>query len=148
MATYIQNRKSHFNYELLETLEAGIVLLGYEVKAIKNGQGSIDGAHVTIRGGEAYIINADISPFQPANTPKDYDRTRLRKLILNKTEIKKLADIEAGKGLTIVPISMYNKAGKIKVQVAVARGKRKFDKRETIKKRDTDRDIRRTLKTQ
>lgn len=143
MAALIDNRKVHFDYEVLEKFEAGIELAGYEVKAIKASKGSIEGAHVTVRGGEAYIINMLVSPYQENNTPEDYEPRRNRRLILSKEEIRKLADIEAGKGLTIVPISLYNKGNLIKVSVAVVHGKKKFDKRESIKKRETDRTIRR-----
>jgi len=142
----IQNKKANFNYEVLEKFEAGLELLGFEVKAIKNKQGNIDGAYVVIRGGEAFLIGADIPPYQGKNTPASYERIRNRKLLLTKKEIARIADEETKKGLTIVPISLYNKGVKIKVELAIVRGKRKFDKRETIKKRDSDREIRRTLK--
>ncbi len=148
MATLISNRKAHFNYEILEKYEAGIELLGVEVKSLRGGQGTMDAAHVSVRGGEAFIIGLTVPPYQSANTLKNYQPDRVRKLLLSKGEIAKLADLEAKKGLTIVPISMYNKASKIKLEIAVVRGKKKFDKRETMKKRDTDREIRRTLKNQ
>lgn len=148
MTSYITNRKAHFSYEIEKTLEAGIELVGHEVKAVKNSQGSLEGAYVIVRGGEAFLMKATIPPFQQKNTPTDYEPDRTRKLLLNKKEIQELADIEAGKGLTIVPISMYNNKGKIKVEVGVARGKKKFDKRETLKKRDSAKEIERTLKNQ
>jgi SsrA-binding protein len=115
---------------------------------VKANNARLDGSHVTIRGGEAFLIGAHIAPYQPANTPKEYDPDRNRKLLLSKKEIQTLGSIESKKGLTIVPISMYNKGGRIKVEIATVRGKKKFDKRETIKKRDTDREIRRTLKNE
>lgn len=146
MAKLISNKKAYFNYEILETLEAGIELFGFEVKAIKSGKASLEGSHVTIRGGEAFLIGADISPYQPANTPESYDSRRNRKLLLTKKEIDKLGAQEKQKGLTVVPLSVYNKGRKLKVEIAVVRGKKKFDKRETIKKRDTEREIGRTLK--
>ncbi len=142
----ISNKKAYFNYEILETYAAGIELLGFEVKSLKSGQGSLEGAHVTVRGGEAYIIGMFIPPYQPNNTPKDYDPYRTRRLLLHKKEIAELGDIESKKGLTIVPISVYNKSSKVKVDIATAKGKKKFDKRETLKKRQTERDIRRELK--
>ena len=142
----VKNKKATFNYEVLEKFEAGIELRGFEVKALKGGKGSLEGSHVTIRGGEAYLIGVTIPPYQPANTPKDYEPDRNRRLLLTKKEIVQLANTEAKKGLTIVPLSVYNKGSKVKVSLAVVRGKRKFDKREKIKKRETDRDIRRTLK--
>ena len=146
MPTLIDYKKAHFDYEILEKIEAGIELLGFEVKSIKKGQGSLEGSHIIVRGGEAYLTNMLVSPYQEKNTPKDYEPRRNRRLILSREEIRKLADIEAGKGLTIVPISVYNKGNLIKVSVAVVRGKKKFDKRETIKQRETDRTVRREFK--
>ena len=148
MVTYIHNKKVGLNYEILEKFEAGISLLGFEVKSVKEKKGSLEGSHITIRGSEAFVINMHIPPYQPSNTPKDYDEYRLRKLLLTKKEIQDLSEKEAQRGLTIVPISVYNKGRKIKVQVAVVRGKKKQDKRQTIQKRDTDRDIERSLKYQ
>jgi SsrA-binding protein len=99
-----------------------------------------------VRGNEAFLINANIPPYQPKNSPKDYDPLRNRKLLLTKKEIAELAGSEKNKSLTIVPISVYNKNRKIKMEVALVKGKKKFDKRETLKKRDTDREIRREIK--
>lgn len=141
------NKKAHFNYEILETYEAGIELLGFEVKSLKKNGASLDGSYVVIRGGEAFVIGMNIAPYQQANTPKEYDPYRNRKLLLTKKELRELETKESQKGLTIVPISMYNEGRKIKVEIAITRGKKKFDKRETIKKRESDREIRRTLKT-
>ena len=146
MANLIENGKARFEYEFLESYEAGIELLGFEVKALRNHRGSLLGAHVIVRGGEAYLINADIPPYQPNNTPIDYDPKKNRRLLFTKKEIVELADKEKTKGLTLIPISMYNKGRKIKVQIAVVRGKKLRDKRETIKKRDVDREIRREMK--
>jgi len=146
MANYAENRKVYFNYEILEKYEAGIELLGVEVKSVRGGQMSLEGAFVVIRGGEAFLINANIPPYQPNNTPKDYDPLRNKKLLLTKKEIDTLAGSEKNKSLTIVPISVYNKGRKIKVEIALAKGKKKLDKRETIKKRETDREIRREYK--
>lgn len=142
----IQNKKAYFNYEILEKIEAGIELLGFEVKSLKKGQGSLEGSHITMRGGEAFVINMQIPPYQPANTPKDYNPLRNRRLLLTKKEIKSLSGEENQKGLTIIPISVYNKGKKLKLEIAIVRGKKKYDKRETIKKRDTDREMRRDLK--
>lgn len=142
----ITNKKAHFNYELTETFEAGISLLGQEVKSLKKNQGSILGAHVIVRGGEAYIVGMHIPPYQPNNTPKEYDPDRTRRLLLTKKELGELAGAEAQKGLTIVPISVYSKGRKLKLQIAIARGKKKYDKREALKKRDAEREIARTLK--
>ena len=139
----ITNRKAHFNYEMLETYVAGIELFGFEVKSLQKSQGSLEGAYVTIRGGEAYLIGMFIPPYQPNNTPKDYDPYRNRKLLLTKKEIIDLASIDQKNRLTIIPLSVYNKGRKIKLDVATAKGKKKFDKREMIKKQDTERQNRR-----
>jgi SsrA-binding protein len=146
MANYAENRKARFNYEILEKYEAGIELLGTEVKAVRGGLMSLEGAFVIVRGGEAYIINANIPPYQAKNAPKDYDPLRNRKILLTKKEIDELSGSEKNKSLTIVPISVYNKGRKIKLEVALVKGKKKFDKRETLKKRDTDRELRRDFK--
>jgi SsrA-binding protein len=142
----IQNKKAHFNYEILEKIEAGIELLGFEVKSLKKGQGSLEGSHITVRGNEVFIINMQIPPYQPTNTPKDYDPTRNRRLLLTKKEISRLSGEENQKGLTIVPLSVYNKGRKLKLEIAIVRGEKKYDKRETIKRRDVEREIRRDLK--
>jgi len=146
MSHYAENRKARFNYEILEKYEAGIELLGVEVKSVRKGEMSLEGAFVIVRGGEAYLINASIPPYQVKNTPKDYDPLRNRRLLLSKKEIAALAGNEKNKSLTIVPISVYNKGRKIKVEIALVKGKKKFDKRETLKKRDSDREIRREYK--
>lgn len=146
MTTYIDNRKAHFNYSIEETFEAGIELSGFEVKSIKKGQGSITASFCIVRGGEAFIIGMHVPPYQQNNTNPGYDPDRNRRLLLSKKEIKKLAEKDDIKGLTLIPISLYSKGPYIKVSVAVARGKKVFDKRETIKKRDVDREIRREYK--
>ena len=142
----IQNKKVHFNYEILERYEAGMELLGTEVKAIRAGRGSLEGSHVTVRGGEAYLIGATIQPYQTGNMPKDYDATRNRRLLLTKSEIAEIGAQESKRGLTIVPISVYNEHHKLKVEIAIVRGKKTHDKRETIKKREAERDVMRDIK--
>ena len=142
----ILNNKYGLKYEVLEKISAGIELLGTEVKTIKAGHGVIDAAYVIIRGREAYLINADIRAYQPKNAPKDFEPTRTRRLLLTKKELNQLAGAISQKGLTLIPISFYTKGKKIKVDIAIARGKKKFDKRESIKKRESDRHIERTLK--
>ena len=139
----IGNKKAGFNYETIEKYTAGIELFGYEVKSVRKGQGSLEGSYVTIRGGEAYIVGMYIPAYQPNNTPKEYDPYRNRRLLLEKSEIESLQNIEDTKGLTIVPLSVYNKGRVLKVDFAVSRGKKRFDKRETIKKRETDIETRR-----
>jgi len=146
MAHYAENRKARFDYEILEKYEAGIELLGVEVKSVRGGRMSLEGAFVIVRGGEVYLINSNIPPYQVKNAPKDYAPLRNRRILLTKKEIAELSESEKNKSLTIVPISVYNKNRKIKVEIALVKGKKKFDKRETIKKRDTDREIRRKYK--
>ncbi len=140
MSTLIHNKKAGFNYEIIERYEAGLELLGHEVKSVRKSQGSLDGAYVIIRGGEAFIMGMTIPPYQAQNI-QDYEPDRTRKLLLTRDEIAKLAGIR--KGLTIVPISVYNKGRKIKIEIAIVKGKKQFDKRETIKKRDTERQTKR-----
>ena len=146
MANYAENRKARFNYEIVEKYETGIELLGVEVKSVRGGQMSLEGAFVIVRGGEVYLINANIPPYQAKNAPKDYDPLRNRRLLLTKKEITELAGNEKNKSLTIVPISVYNKGRKIKVEIALVKGKKKFDKRRALEKRETDRSIRREMK--
>lgn len=142
----ITNHKAGFNYEFTEKYVAGIELFGFEVKSLQNSHGSLEGSHITIRGNEAFVVGMFIPPYQENNTPKDYDPRRNRKLLLNKNELINLSKAEKTKGLTIVPISVYNKGKKLKLDIAIAKGKKKFDKRETLKKKDTARDIARDLK--
>ena len=148
MADLLQNKKVFFDYEILEKLEAGLELRGFEVKALRNKLGSILGARVIIRGGEAFVVGMEIPPYQPANTPKDYEPQRTRKLLLKKSEIKYLAGKGGERGLTIVPIAARVKGRRIKLEIAVSRGKKKYDKREKIKKRESKRKIERELKNQ
>jgi len=144
----IQNKKAYFNYEITEKFTAGIELFGFEVKSVREKKGQLESAYITVRGGEAYLIGANIPACQPKNAPVDFDPLRNRKLLLTKKEIKQLADVEAKKGLTIVAIAVYNAGRKLKLEIGIAKGKKSFDKRETIKKRETDREIRRTLKNE
>ncbi len=144
----IEHKKARLDYEILETLEAGIELLGHEVKSVRGKHGKLEGAHIIVRGGEAYIVGMSIPAYQPANTDKSYDPARTRKLLLTKKEIISLSEFESQKGLTVVPLSVYNKGRKLKVAIGVGRGRKKYDKRAVLKKRDTERDIRRTLKNQ
>ncbi len=139
----INNKKAHFDYEITDTYSAGMELFGYEAKSLRKSQGSLEGSYLTVRGGEAYLINSFIPPYQEKNTPVDYDPRRTRKLILTKKEIEELGNIEKNKGLTIVPISVYNKGKFLKVDLGVGKGKKKHDKRESLKKRGTERENRR-----
>ena len=146
MPTLAYNRKATFDYEILETYEAGLILFGYEVKAIKTGHLSLAGAYVIIRDNEAYLINAHIPPYQPKNTPADYDPYRSRKLLLRKPEIASLIGKTKQKGLTLVPLKVYTKHGKLKLEFVLARGKKKFDKRDKIIERETKRKIDRAIR--
>lgn len=148
MNDLIRNKKVGFNFELLERFEAGVELLGTEVKSLRNGQGKLEGSHVIVRGDEAYLVGASIPAFQKANAPKDYEPERVRRLLLKKKEILELFTESEKRGLTIVPIRWYNTGRKLKLEIAVGRGKKKHDKREAIKGRDTKRSIERILKGQ
>lgn len=144
----IEHKKARLNYEILEEFEAGIELLGHEVKSLRSKHGKLEGSHIIVRGGEAYVVGMSVPPYQPKNTPKDYDPERSRRLLLTKRELATLSGAEGQKGLTIVPLSVYGKGQKLKVRVAIARGRKKYDKRDVLKKRDTMREIERTLKNQ
>ena len=139
----IDNKKAYFDYEILEKFDAGIELLGTEVKAIRTKKASLEGSHVTVRGGEAYIVGMNINPYQEKNIPEGFDATKNRRLLLTKKEILALSGHENQKGLTLVPLSLYNKKRLIKLSFAIARGKKQHDKRETIKKREVNRTLRR-----
>ncbi|MCX6782353.1 MAG: SsrA-binding protein SmpB [Candidatus Magasanikbacteria bacterium] len=141
-----ENKKALFDYEILEKLEAGLVLRGYETKAAKAGHINLKGAYVTFHGSDALLTNAHIGLYKPAGKIEDYDPTHSRRLLLKKKEIDYLRFKSQEKGLTIVPIRVYTKQRFIKVEVAVARGKKQFDKRDAIKKRDLNKEIKRTLK--
>ncbi|MBU0545957.1 SsrA-binding protein SmpB [Patescibacteria group bacterium] len=146
MPTFADNKKALFEYEILEKMEAGLELSGAETKSVKAGHMSLKGAYVTFRDKDAWLLNGHISPYKPAGPKTDYDPTRSRRLLLHKREIDYLRGKSQEKGLTIVPISVYNRGRFIKVEIAVARGKHTFDKRETVKKRDQEREMRRIAK--
>jgi len=141
----ISNRKAYHEYEILDTFEAGLVLLGHEVKSIKGGHMHLKGAYVILQKKEVFLVAAHIAPYKKASNIDDYDPYRTRKLLLNKKEIDKLFKTKSIKGLTIVPLSVYTKKGKIKVEIGIARGKTQSDKRATVKKRELDREARRHL---
>lgn len=147
MKVLADNKKAYHDYEILDKYEAGLVLLGSEVKSIKTGHCSIKGAYVVLRDEEAYLIGANIPPYQPKNTPKDYDAERSRKLLLNKSEIKELLGKSKEKGVALIPLQIYAKHARIKLAFGVGKGKKKTDKRENIKKREIEREIERELKT-
>ncbi len=146
MTTYTRNKKATFNYEILETFEAGAVLSGTEVKSIRKGKASLVGSYIILKDDGAYLKGATIPPYQEANAPDNYNPERERQLLLSQKELNKLRKELNTAGLTIVPISWYNKKSKIKLEIALVRGKKKADKRETIKERDNKRMIDRLLK--
>ncbi|MBI5456810.1 SsrA-binding protein SmpB [Candidatus Kaiserbacteria bacterium] len=142
----IDNKRAMLEYHVIEELEAGMELFGYEVKSLRNKQGSLKGARVVARGGEAYLVGATIPAWQIANAPKGYDAERPRRLLLNTREIARISSAEGEKGLTAVPISVYNKGHVLKLAIGIARGKKKEDKRHTIREREEKRRIERTIK--
>lgn len=139
MSEYANNPKASFDYEILETIEAGLVLKGYEVRSIRTGRASIKGAYVRILHGQAYLIGAVIAPYQPANMPKEYNEQADRKLLLTKKQLDTLIGLSKSHGLTLIPLKLYDKKGRIKLLVGIAKGKKKYDKRETLKKKDLQR---------
>jgi len=143
---FIENRKAYHDFEIIDTYEAGIVLLGYEVKAVKTGKISIQGSYIKVINGEIFLIGATISPYQPQNVPKNYDPQRTRKLLLNKKEIVELFSKTKIRGLTIIPLKVYDKKGKIKLEIGLVKARKKKDKRELIRKREEERKIERILK--
>ncbi|MFZ2500996.1 MAG: SsrA-binding protein SmpB [Minisyncoccia bacterium] len=142
----IEYKKALMKFAPIETFSAGLELLGTEVKSLRAKQGSLDGARVVVRGGEAFIVGMTIPPYQQANTAKDYDPERTRRLLLEKKEIHTLAIEEAKKGLTIIPLEVYSSGRLVKARIAIVRGKSKFDHREDLKKRDASRETARVLK--
>ncbi|MFH1260168.1 MAG: SsrA-binding protein SmpB [Elusimicrobiota bacterium] len=138
------NREAKFHYQLLEFYEAGLSLLGSEVKSLRLGQINLKGSFARIENAEAYLWNAHIAPYDPKQ--KNYDPARKRKLLLHRQEINKLIGKTQEKGLALVPTEIYFKRGKAKIVLAVARGKKNIDKRETIKKRDWQREKQRDFK--
>ncbi len=144
--TLVKNKKASLKYAPIEHLTAGLELLGTEVKALRTKMGSLEGARVVVRGGEAFIVGMTIPPYQTANTPKNYDPERPRRLLLTKQEITILAATEAKKGLTIVPLEVYTMGRFVKTRIAIVRGKGKIERREELKKRDAGREMRRVLK--
>jgi len=143
---FTENRKAYFDYEILEKFEAGIELLGFEVKSVISGNAHMEGGRVLIRGGEAFLVGTTIPPYQPKNTPSNYEPDRTRKLLLTKKEISYLTGKTAEKGLTLLPLKVYTKHGLCKLLLGLGKGKKKTDKRETIKARESKRKIDRTLK--
>jgi SsrA-binding protein len=147
MADYAFNRKALYEYEILEKYEVGLALKGFETKSIRTGHISLQGSYVVIKNSETWLLNANIPAYQAKNTPADYEPTRSRKLLLHKAEITSLIGKSKQRGLTLVPLRVYNKSGKIKLEFALARGKKEYDKREKIKKRDFEREKQKALRS-
>ena len=145
MPTLAKNRRARFEYEILDTLEAGLVLSGAEVKSIRTGHASLAGAYVTFHGNEPHLTNAHIAPYAFAVKNESYDPTQTRKLLLKKKEIAYLRGKLQEKGLTAIPLSLYTKQRLIKLEIGLARGKKTHDKRASIKKSEVDREIQRAL---
>ena len=140
------NRKARFDYHLLETFEAGMVLTGTEVKAMREGRANLRDSYCRLEDGEAYLLGVHISQYSHGGSAS-HDPVRPRKLLLHREELRKLIGKTAEKGLTIVPVRMYFKHGRAKVQIALAKGKKSYDKRETIRRREVDRETRAAVKT-
>jgi SsrA-binding protein len=143
MESLAENRKARFDYEISENYEAGVELKGYEVKSAKGGRFQIVGAHVLIRGGEAWLVNSHIPPYQAKNMPSDYEEDRARRLLLSKDQIKELQGILQDKSKHVIPLRAYIKKGFIKVELGLGSSRKKSDKREVIKKRAHNREMRR-----
>jgi SsrA-binding protein len=141
-----ENRKAYHDYHLIETFEAGIALLGTEVKAIREGRVNLRDSYARLENGEVYLLNVNISPYSHRGYV-DHEPLRARKLLLHRYEILKLVGKTVEKGMTLVPVRMYFKNGKVKVAVSLAKGKKEYDKRETIKRRETDRETRAAIKS-
>ena len=136
------NRRAHFEYEILETFEAGMALLGPEVKSLREGRANLVDAYATVRRGEALLVHLHISPYEKAGRDKP-DPRRDRRLLLHRAEIRRLTGKLAERGFTLVPLRLYWKNGRAKVELGLARGKRRHDKREAIKRRESDRELQR-----
>lgn len=139
------NRKARYEYEILQTYEAGIVLQGTEVKALRQGKANLVDSYAALRAGEVWLIALHISHYEQGNI-NNHEPTRDRKLLLNKSEIRKLIGKTKEKGLTLIPLRLYFKNGKVKIELGLAKGKKVYDKRESIEKRDIQRDQERKFK--
>jgi len=145
MKIYSENKKAGFDYEVLERFQAGMVLFGQEVKSIKTGHINLSGSYVAVRDNEVFLLGVKVPAYQPNNAGGSYNEERQKKLLLNKKEIDYLAGKTKTKGFSLIPLKIYDNNGRIKLEFALAKGKRKFDKKEKIKKRDVQREIAREL---
>ena len=146
MRDIARNKKAYYDYSIEETYEAGIVLLGTEVKSLREGKGNLKEAYVLVRDGEAVLLNCHISPYSHESTHVSLEPTRTRRLLLHKKEIERIGAKAAIKGYTLLPLRMYFKRGRVKLEVGLGKGKRFFEKRDTIKEREARVEIRRALK--
>ncbi len=146
MPTLAHNKRGLHGYEILDKYEAGLVLFGAEVKSIKTGHCNLAGSYISVRGDEVWLINCHISPYPSAAGRENYPPNRERKLLLKRKEVAELVGKQKAKGLTVLPISVYTKGSLIKLSIGVCRGLKAYDKREVIKKRDTDRQLQRLLR--
>lgn len=146
MSVFATNRKARYDYDILKTFEVGVELLGTEVKSIRQGSVSLNGAYGIIKNRELWLLNADIAPFQVGNAPLGYERTKTRRLLINKPELMEIIKKINAEHLVLIPLSFYSKGNFIKLELSLARPKKAFDKRETIKKRDISREVERRLK--
>lgn len=146
MKPLADNKRARYDYNILETIEGGLKLLGTEVKSVKAGNISLRGSFVIFKGEEPYLTNATIPSWQPANTPKDYDPIRSRKVLLRKAQIKHLINTKHTLGLTLIPIRVYTKRSRVKLLIGLARGKRKYQKKQKKKEQDIQRDIDRVIR--
>ncbi len=144
-SSLVSNRKAFHDYEILESFEAGIMLVGTEVKSLRAHGGSLQDAYVLVSGNTVTLKNSSITPYAHGGTAFNHEERRDRKLLLHKGEIEKLRRFSDEKGLTIIPLSMYLKEGTIKVKIAVARGKKSYDKRAALKEKESERAIKRLL---
>lgn len=142
----IQNKKATFNFEVLDKFEGGLKLTGFETKSIRTGKAKLDGTFIIIRGGELFLKNAEIQPYQPNNIPKNFESGRLIKILITKKDILRLTQKLEKERMSLIPLAIYPKNKKLKIEFALAKGKKKSDKRQAIKKREDEREILRTLK--
>lgn len=146
MSSLAFNKRASFDYDIQEKIEAGIELKGFEVKAVKSGHMQIAGSYAVIRHNEAWLLNSHIPPYQPKNTPKEYDPARSRRLLITKKEIEYLTGKLHEKGLTLLPLEVYTKRGLIKLKLGLGKPLKKADKRDSIRKKEVDREIQRAVR--
>jgi SsrA-binding protein len=146
MKIITQNKKAFHDYSIEETLEAGILLQGTEVKSLREGKANLKDSYVIVKNGEVFLLNCHISPYSHGNI-MNHEPLRTRKLLMHKKEIAKLQDRAAQKGYSLIPLKLYFKNSHVKVEIGLAKGKKQYEKRETIKKREADREIERAMKS-